>query len=359
MRSTIEDLLLMMDRRLDPYGAGAPDALAAMFDLTWRNVTYRPSRLAIDTVLHEAMSASDVAQLLINLEAIGFKVDPAPMVDALVNGIRKRPMIDNSELSVLWFERNRHRGPPMTIGTAKGRIPAKFESIGVTNTGYRVGIWRDIKDELAHLEVRSPRYRRRKPPIETDCPTCGWKWYRGDPESSAIHRREHKDRMVIIDPQPHPQVLRERGLRHEPAWVTSGSKAWKHREMYERARAFRREFGYDFVQWGSESGESDPDAHGYLFLDCSHTIVGACAFRLREDDSAKWWALQWVWISPNHRRQGHLERNWDKFKQKFGNFEVESPLSDAMTSFLAKRGDSRLSSESFQTSLLLKPETTQ
>jgi len=36
--------------------------------------------------------------------------------------------------------------------------------------------------------------------------------------------------------------------------------------MYERARAFRREFGYDFIQWGSPR-DDDHYGCGFLFND--------------------------------------------------------------------------------------------
>ncbi|MCD9026782.1 hypothetical protein LDO26_00945 [Luteimonas sp. BDR2-5] len=345
--AAIEDLLLLMDRRLDPYGAGSVDVLSALFDLPWRSVAYRPSRLAIDVVLHQAMAASDVAQLLIHLEACGFAVDPAPMVDALMPGLRQRQMLDASELSILWFERWRHKATPMAIRADNRAVPAELRKRGTTPSGYRIETWHCIDGNLVELRIRAPRYRRRKPPVETKCSVCGWTWFRGDPESSQIHRREHKARMRYIDPQPHPRVLSALERGEAPSWVTSTSPPWKHREMYDRALAFKREFGYSFVQWGSELGDDDPNVQGFLFLDARAAIIGACAFRLRGDAPSQWWGLQWIWLSPKHRRNGHLGRQWERFKARFGRFEVESPLSEAMAGFLAKQGDSRLAGELF------------
>lgn len=345
--TTIEDLLLVMDRRLDPFSACAPEALAAMFDLPWRNVAYRPPRLAVETVLYQAMAASDVAQLLIHLEACGFAVDPAPLATALITEVRQRRMLNASELSVLRFERWRHKGPPMTIRAPGDAVPALPEQHGSTPSGYRIEGWRCFAGNFVRLDIHAPRFRRRKPPVETVCADCGATWWRGDPESSAIHRREHRDRMSYLHPQPHAEVMKAVEQGQDPSWVTTNSPAWQHREMYDRALAFKRELRYSFVQWGSESGDNDPDVHGFLFLDACQAIVGACAFRLRSNEIVCWWRLQWIWISPEHRRQGHLARHWDQFRQRFGHFEVESPVSEAMSSFLAKRGDSHLASEFF------------
>ena len=145
-----------------------------------------------------------------------------------------------------------------------------------------------------------------------------------------------------LDPQPHVEVLRTIEQGQDPSWVTSTSPAWQHREMYDRALAFQQELRCASAPWEPRSGEDDPCLHGFLFVDARQAIVGACAFRLRGNEAVRWWGLQWVWMSPKHRRQGHLTRHWHQFKQRFGRFEVESPVSEAMSSFLAKHGDCNL-----------------
>lgn len=353
-RSTIEDLLLAMDRRLDLCCVDAPKMFTAMFDLPWRNVTYRPSRLAVDTVLHQALSAADLAQLLMHLEACGFMVDPSPLVDALTSGVRTLPVLDTSQLSVLWFERWRHKGAALTIRAMGGAAPTKLEWHATTSKGYRTQTGYCAQGNLVQLEVHAPKHRRRQEPVETCCPDCGWTWFRGDPESSAIHRRQHKARMLYLDPQPHARLMKAQEQGLDMSWVTTTSPAWQHREMYDRALAFKRELHYSFVQWGSPSGDDDPDVHGFFFVDERQAIVGSCAFRIRRNDAMQWWALQWIWISPKHRRNGHLSRHWDSFKKRFGHFEVESPVSDAMTAFLAKHGDSHFAGHLFN---VLPPPT--
>lgn len=92
--------------------------------------------------------------------------------------------------------------------------------------------------------------------------------------------------------------------------------------------------------WGaSTEKDTDPNVHGFLFPDDSGifptgTIVGACAFRRRED----YWALQWMWLAPKVRRRGILARRWPMFLERFGDFVVEAPLSNAMKAFVRQHG---------------------
>jgi hypothetical protein len=148
--------------------------------------------------------------------------------------------------------------------------------------------------------------------------------------------------MRYLDPQPHPQMLEAREHPGEIELVTSQSPAWKHEEMYIRASAFRREFHYDFVQWGSRTGDNDPKVHGFLFCDERSAIVGACAFRHRQGTTGEHWALQWIWICPRCRRQGLLKQRWPELRRRFGDFLVEAPVSEAMKAFLLSQGDSHL-----------------
>ena len=108
-----------------------------------------------------------------------------------------------------------------------------------------------------------------------------------------------------------------------------------HKHMVQRARRFKRELGYDFVQWGYP--ERDPRARGFLFNDDTGTfgngaVVGACAFRWRGTE----WGLQFIWITPKARRKGVLSRRWGRFREQFGEFVIEPPLSASMEAFAEK-----------------------
>jgi hypothetical protein len=113
-----------------------------------------------------------------------------------------------------------------------------------------------------------------------------------------------------------------------------------HKEIYERARLFKREFHYDFVQWHPD-GERNPGVVGFLFVDPagSGKLLGACCFRWREYSNAPHrWAMDWIWLAPGARRTGLLTARWPSFLKDFGAFHVEHPRSDAMQAFLKKHG---------------------
>jgi hypothetical protein len=99
------------------------------------------------------------------------------------------------------------------------------------------------------------------------------------------HRNFHKKWLYPIEPKPHSKFIASLAADAEPELVRSTSPKWAHREMYARALQFKREFHYDFAQWGDP--EKDFKAHGFLFNDDTGVfghgaIVGACAFRWRE-----------------------------------------------------------------------------
>lgn len=118
--------------------------------------------------------------------------------------------------------------------------------------------------------------------------------------------------------------------------VTLESPLAYRRAVYKMASFFRREFGYDFVQYGHEGEEDDPKARAFLWFDFdSDFVIGSCCFRWREwIDHPASWALQWIWFHPYCRGHGLLTKAWPVFKNHFGEFAVEPPLSSGMRGFL-------------------------
>ncbi|GET40077.1 hypothetical protein [Microseira wollei] len=127
-----------------------------------------------------------------------------------------------------------------------------------------------------------------------------------------------------------------------PIEVTIKSPKSYRKAVYRIAQFFRREFDYDFAQYGYEGEENDPDCVAFLWIhpeagargkEFQVPCIGACCFRLRQSG----YALQWIWIHPYFRRQGLLSEAWTKFRDRFGEFDVDRPLSDAMKAFLNKQ----------------------
>lgn len=130
-------------------------------------------------------------------------------------------------------------------------------------------------------------------------------------------------------------------LESQPGeYVPWNAARWKHDAVYLRAQMFKREFGYDFVQWDPTA--RDVTAHAYLFNDDTGlfghgAIAGACALMWR-DGERPGWAMQWIWLAPALRRKGILSRRWEQLRKRFGEFYLERPLSPAMAQFAESRG---------------------
>jgi hypothetical protein len=109
--------------------------------------------------------------------------------------------------------------------------------------------------------------------------------------------------------------------------------------VHELAKLFRREFGYDFVQWSVK--ETNPRTEAFLWCSESWSFqvpLGAVCFRWREwKDAPAGWSLDWIWMHPFERRHGHLSTAWPFFSKLYGDFHVAPSLSPAMSSFVEKQ----------------------
>ncbi|SDD66830.1 hypothetical protein [Pedobacter soli] len=339
-RTDLEDALDYADSRLNPNRLELIDLVKA-FGMNWELICYRPNVRSISVSEYEAIRVEDAAVLFILLERLGFKVDPSYLVEALLPEIksRKKKLFSGSELEIFWFYKCRHKTASVDLITEKGRAGSIKQTLK-TESGHQITLKSDEESSLISLTVDSPKYRDTRNPYRVQCEDCGMEWYKGDPDSSANHRKEHKKRMAYLDPKPHADLIAEKKKHSAAEWVTTDSPGWKHFEMYTRARAFKREFHYDFIQWQSPKGDDDPNVNGLLLTNQNNAIVGACSFRDRTDkDGIKLWGLDWVWICPKERRTGHLSAVWGELRKRFGDFVVESPVSDEMVAFLEKKND--------------------
>jgi len=319
------------------------ERLAEALGYRWTNTLRRPRLRSNGVIYSRSMRAAEVAAFLIDLERLGFAFDPQPLIDALRPGVMKSTTITDAELEIFWAPRTRHKAE-ITLKVEDGNYSFGEYREGKFTNGYRfIALFR--KDGSIHsLNVRGSRHRRVKSPVKTVCNECGDTWWRGDPDSSAGHRKEHKQRMHILAPAPHALMIEALRVESDPELVNSVSPAWKHFEIYRRAQAFKREERYDFTQWQSSEGDDDPHVHGFLFANSEGAITGAASFRWRvpAEPSPPHWGLQWVWVCPRHRRQGVLSSRWHMLRERFGAFVVEGPVSEGMHAFLVKRGESDL-----------------
>lgn len=336
----VEDIFYLLDRRLDNRLLSV-ESLCELFGIIIETIYFKPTPKSNEVMGFSAIRHESLIQLLITLERFGFETDASFLVDKILPSlkVKSKKVLSTSELDIFWFNKLQHKSCPVSLSLSNWYEYQYIEKKIVTYEGYKIQAKIDSSDKVIHIEVKAPRFRRRPEPKNITCNDCGFKWRKGEPDSSASHRREHKRRMVYLDPQPLSPMIDLREFDKDFELVTSKSPKWKHKEMYERALAFKREFSYDFVQWQSRKGDDDPDVKGFLFTNSDSAIIGACSFRKRRLKGEELWSLDWVWVCPKERRKGHLAKRWDFFRERFGNFIIEPPVSDEMLSFLNKRDE--------------------
>jgi hypothetical protein len=154
-------------------------------------------------------------------------------------------------------------------------------------------------------------------------------------QNAKEHRRWHRRWSAVAEPEPNAAVKRLKSVGGLIE-VNRTSPLWLNKAVYERARLFCREFGYDFAPWYLTRPTLGPDeARAFLFVaDDAATLAGACAF-FREPGG---WSMHWVWLAPTFRGRGILTRHRPQFRSLFGAaFYLEQPLSEAMTAFVQKQ----------------------
>lgn len=338
--SDVEDVFYFLDPRLDNRSLSV-ETLCELFQISIETIYFKPSAKSNEVVGFSAIRYECLIRLLISLERFGFETDASLLVGKIqpLLKAKSKKVLSTSELDVFWFDKLQHKSCPVFLFVDDWFDHQYDEKSFATYGGYKINAKIDLNGNVIHIEVKSPKFRKRVEPKNITCKDCGVKWRKGDPDSSAAHRREHKRRMSYLDPKPLSSLIDLKASDKDFELVISSSPRWKHKEMYERALAFKREFGYDFIQWQSPKGDSDTNVQGFLFSNSEGAIVGACSFRKRSTDGKKRWALDWVWICPKERRQGHLANRWEFFRERFGDFIVEPPVSEAMMGFLNKRGE--------------------
>ena len=331
-----EDALLMLDPRLDREGL-KPASFAEMLEITPQAVFTRPGSRFDEHIGFLSYRAADAAAMLILMERLGFTIDPEPLCARLRQSLLAAPEVNLPEINVLFHDKSAHRTPPLTLESDvldwRGRNLSRLK----TDAGYAVEIAVGDDKTALSLTVKAPLYRKRPEPKLTTCDFCGMSYVKGLPSDDKEHRATHRRCVAVLEPQPNRQFQqdRERDPLQAP-WVDANSQKWKRDLVYRRAYAFKREMKFDFTQWSIDPAH-DPDAVGYLFADDEGRVVGAAGFRPQQANGQPW-LLDWIWLAPAYRRSGLLSAQWEAFRQRFGDFDLTPPLSEAMQAFLSKRG---------------------
>ena len=287
----LEELLLATDSRLSHLDL---EQLTAFLDIPWRWVFKRPAHLSASAYASNALSLADAACLFVRLEEMGFDSFPERLLEYGLRAQKHLSHITASEWTLLSYP--------------KRRLKEQFSvrSDGRNDDGeWKPHNWKDalgrrieftlVGDRPHLLTVTGPKYKQQKPRVRITCPECGYRYTRGDPESSLSHRSEHARVMRFMKPRPISAFQARLAKHADPELVTIDSPIWMHREVHQRALQFKREFQYDFLQWEGSLREKNLriESHGYLFADHTAThgmgaAVGACAFW---HEGVKWLSL--------------------------------------------------------------------
>ncbi|WP_139092995.1 hypothetical protein [Pseudomonas sp. AU11447] len=335
----LEDHISSTERRGDYRLSYLLEELAKYNNIPLRNFFSKPRFANGSSSGYSGLPIFDAVALIIILEDLGFRVNPKPLATKLAKTLKTKEILTESELSVWCYEKQRNRGK-ITLRSDINIMSGPWQEErfkGAYGHRYKLTL---VDEKPYRLEATGPLYRNLKPRQEITCEYCGFFYLKGDLESSLLHRSEHARLKRILEPKPLSQFAK-RLLHHPtPEQVNENSPLWMQHEVRERAIRFKREFRYDFLQWnGSSTKKVTSNVHGYLFSDHTGTfppgtIIGACAFVKRQGG----WSLDWIWVIPSMRRRGVLLERWHAFLERYGDFDIEHPLSAAMEAFTYKHG---------------------
>ena len=163
------------------------------------------------------------------------------------------------------------------------------------------------------------------------CPVCGFEYCPDSEADRAEHRRRHRRVKRVFSPSPEPGIVRAHAQHEWIIPVTARSPLCVRKKLYEIAWALNKENGYDFMMWQADGD----DGHGYIMADNTGRAIGGCVVRWREySNGLSFWALQWIWVAPCHRRKGWMRRMWNELAQKHSGLIPEPPFSDTGAAFV-------------------------
>jgi hypothetical protein len=77
--------------------------------------------------------------------------------------------------------------------------------------------------------------------------------------------------------------------------------------------------------------------HALVLVENTNLAVGAVAFSwILWSNAPPGWRMMFAWIGDEWRRRGVMTRRWPAWRQTYGAFTLERPLSGAMRTFVAK-----------------------
>jgi hypothetical protein len=331
----VEDLITMQDSRVDWTALRDVERIARQLEINLSHVGFKPRTKDHDFSAGLGVSTAGAACLLIWLERLGFQLNATALCAEVAQQAEDHTRVSDEEVTALWYGEQRHMMRPVSVCTEPVVIPVGELDTFLTSSGYRVEVIKGANGEPAILNVTAPHYVEGPARKVVTCPDCGMEYVSGYKPDEHEHRIFHRKTFTTLHPAPSRAIKTALKENPESLWVTELSPSWLRIAVHRRAKAFKREMGFDFTQWDPTS---DEEAIGFLFVDDDHRVVGTCCFRPTNAEAGGRMKLDWIWIAPDERRKGWLSRNWQRFMGRFGEFDIERPISDEMQRFLVKNG---------------------
>lgn len=133
-----------------------------LFGVTPQPVYRRPGARVTGLSGSDRIAVADFADVLMQVERLGFDTDPATLCEALRPSLQAKAFLTNAEVSVYWHDRERHRCEPVMIGTGPNLIIGRDVTTLHTVTGYRVDLYQGSDSQPTDLVATAPRWRPRR-----------------------------------------------------------------------------------------------------------------------------------------------------------------------------------------------------
>jgi hypothetical protein len=92
------------------------------------------------------------------MERLGFEIDPSLLVTLVSRQLKMRSHLNDAELSIFWYQRERHKKCPVVLVADPSSIGIKVDEIK-TRANYRVELWAAADGRPAMLQSFAPKYR--------------------------------------------------------------------------------------------------------------------------------------------------------------------------------------------------------
>jgi transposase len=140
------------------------------------------------------------------------------------------------------------------------------------------------------------------------CPTCHYEFVPRFPGEARLHAAFHARDMWQRKPKPEPRLA-----------------------------AFGGDVRVDATSPGWLQLANERDLHALVLVENGSTAVGAVAFAwIAWPDCDPGWHMNFAWIGDAWRRKGVMSQRWPRWRETYGAFTLEQPLSKAMRAFVAK-----------------------